>query len=76
MKQNNEIQTVVQLNFRYLCLNQSMQNLNVKIDFVIHGIDISTHNAVVMDNFNNLSVVINTHVKTEIVVSIGKIYPK
>ena len=31
------------------------------MDDVIHGNDVSTYNVVVMENFNNLSVVITTH---------------
>ena len=37
----------------------SNKNLNVKID----GNNISTYNVAVMDNFNNLSVIINTQWK-------------
>ena len=47
-----------------------------KLDDVIHGNEISTYDGAVMDNFNNLSVVINTHRKTEIMVLIRKIIPK
>ena len=39
----------------------SNKNLNVKLDDVIHGNDISTYDVEVMDNFNNLGVVIDTH---------------
>ena len=58
---NNQIQTVVRINFRYLCLNHPINNFNVKIDGGIHGNDISTYVVAVMDNFNNLSMVIATH---------------
>ena len=76
MKNNNQIQTFLRLNFRYLFLNDPINNLNVKIDDVIQGNNISTYDVAVMDNFNNLSVVINIHLKTEIMFSIRKIIPK
>ena len=60
------------MNFQYLCLNHTINNLNVTLDDVIYGNDISTYNVEVMDNFNNLSVVITTNRKKEIVVSIRK----
>ena len=76
MKENNPIQTVVGLNFWYLCLNHPINNLNVKIDNVIHDNGISTYNMVVMDNFNDVSVVITTHFREDITVSIRKIITK
>ena len=76
MKQNNQIQTVIQLNLRYLCLNHPINNLNVKIDDIIYGNEIITYDVVVMDNFNSLSLVITAQLKTEIVVYIRKIIPK
>ena len=76
MKQNNQIQTVVRINFQYLCLNHPINNLNVKLDDVIHGDENSTYGVAVMDNFNNLSVVIFTHRKIEIMGFIRKIIPK
>ena len=76
LKQNNQIQTVVRLIFRSLFLNYSINNLNVKLDDVIHGNDISTYDVAGMENFDNLSVVITTHWKTEIMVLIRKILPK
>ena len=48
------------------------KNLKVTLDDVIHGNDISTYNVEVMNNFNNLSVVITTNRKREIMVSIRK----
>ena len=50
--------------------NHPINNSNVKLGGVIHVNDISTHGVAVMDNFNILSVVINTHRKTEIMVFI------
>ena len=47
-----------------------------KLSDIIHGNDISTHGVAVMENFNNLSVVIATHIKTEIAGFIRKITPK
>ena len=76
MKQNNQIQTVVRLKFPYLFLYDPINNLNVRIYDGVHGNEISTNNAAVMYNFNNLSVVITTHLKTEIIVSIRKIITK
>ena len=75
-EKNIQIQTVVRINFRYLCLNHPIKNLNVRLDDVIHGNDISTYDVVVMENFKNLSVVNTTHRKTEIVVFNTKIIPK
>ena len=54
----------------------SHKNLNVKLDDVINGNDISTYDVVVMENFNNLSVIITTHLNKEIMVFIRKIAPK
>ena len=51
----------VQPNFRYLCLNHPIKNLNLKLDDVTHGNDISMYDVAVMDNFNNVSVVVATH---------------
>ena len=76
MKHNNQIQTVVQLYFRYLCLNHPIKMFNVKLDDVIHGNDIITYGVVVMENFNLINVVITTQRKTEIMVFIRKIIPK
>ena len=52
LKQKNQMQSVVRLNFQYLCLNHLLNNINVKLDDVIHGNDISTNGVVVMYNFN------------------------
>ena len=68
MKQNNQIQTVVRLKFWYVCINHPINNLNVKLGDDIHGNDISTYGVAVMANFNHFSVVIATHLKTEIIV--------
>ena len=57
------MKTVVQLNFRYSCLNHPMNNLNVKIDDVIHGNYISKYTVAVMENLKNLSVVITTYLR-------------
>ena len=76
MKQNNSLQTVVRLNLQYLCLNSPIENLNVKIDDVIHVNDINMYDIAVMENFDSVNVVINTHLKREIVVSIRKIIHK
>ena len=73
MKHNNPIQTVVRLYFRYLNPNDPIDNLTVKLDDVIHGNDIITFYVAVMENFNLISVVITTNIKTEIIVFIGKI---
>ena len=74
MKHNNIIQIVVRLYFRYLSLNNPINNLIVKLDYVIHGNDIITFGVAVMDNFNLISVVITTNRKTEIMVFIRKIF--
>ena len=76
MKHNNQIQTFVRLNFWYLCLNNPINNLNVKLNDVIHGNDTITFGVVAMDNFNLISVVITTNKKTEIMVFIRKVIPK
>ena len=47
-----------------------------KLGDFIHGNDISTYAVAVMENFSNLSVVIATHRKTEIMVLIIKKIPK
>ena len=67
MKHNNQIQTVVQLYFQYSCLNNPINNLNVKLGDVIHGNEIITYGVTVIDKFNLISVVINTNRKTEII---------
>ena len=71
-----QIQTVVRLNFRYLCLNLPINNLNVKLGDAIHGNDISPYGVAVMENLNNLSVAIATHRKTKIMVFIRKKIPE
>ena len=76
MKHNNQIQTVVRLYFRYLCLNHPINNLNVKLDDVIQGNDIITFGVAVMDNFNLINEVITKNRETEIMVLIRKIIPK
>ena len=76
MEHNNKIQTVVRLKFRYLCLNHPINNLNVKLDDVIHGNDIITYGLAVMENFDLINVVITTNRKTEIMVLIRKVIPK
>ena len=76
MKHNNLIHTFVRLYFRYLRLNYPINNLSVKLDYVIHGNDIITFGVAVMKNFNLISVVITTNRKTEIMVFIRRIIPK
>ena len=76
LKHNNQIQTVVRLYFRYFFLNHPMNNLNVKLDDVIHGNDIITFGVAVMENFNLITVVITKNIKTEIMVLIRKVIPK
>ena len=68
MKHNNQIQTVVRLYFRYLCLDHPIKNLNVKLDDVIQGNNIITYGVGIMENFNLINVVITTDRETEIVV--------
>ena len=51
----------------------SNKNITLNIDDVIHVSDISMYDVAVIYNFNNLSVGINTYLKTEIMVSIQKI---
>ena len=51
----------------------SNKNITLNIDDVIHVSNISMYDVAVIYNFNNLSVVINTYLKTEIMVSIQKI---
>ena len=48
----------------------------MKLDDVIHGNDIITYSVAVMENFNLISVVSNTNIKTEIMVLIRKVIPK
>ena len=76
LKHNNQIQTFIWIYIRYLCLNHPINNINVKLDDVVHGNDISMHFVEVTEKFNNLSVVIATHWKTEIMIFIRKIIPK
>ena len=76
MKHNNQIQTAVQIYFRYLFLNHPINNLNVKLDDVIHGNDIIKFGVAVMENFNLITVVITTNRKIEIIVFIRKVIPK
>ena len=57
LKIYNQIRTVVLLKFRYLCLNHPRNNINVKLNDVMHGIDISMYGVAVMEHFNNLSLV-------------------
>ena len=66
----------VRLNHRHLCLNNPINNINVKIDDVIHVSNISTYDVAVMENLKKLGVVISTHLRTEIIVFIRKIIPK
>ena len=76
LKHDNPIQTVVRLYFRYLSLDHPINNISVKLDDVIHGNYIITFGVAVMDNFNLISVVITTNIKTEIMVFIRKIIHK
>ena len=64
LKHNNQIQTVVRLYFRYLSLNNPINNLSVKLDDVINGNDIITFDVAVMENFNLITVVITTNRNT------------
>ena len=57
LKHNNQIQTVLRLYFRYLCLNHPINNLNVKLDDVIHGNDIITFGVAVMENSRPINMV-------------------
>ena len=47
-----------------------MNNLNVKIDDIIHDNDISMYDVAVMENFKNRIAVITKHFELEIIVSI------
>ena len=76
MKHNNPIQTVIKLYFRYLTLNYPINTFSVKLDDVIHGNYIIAFGVAVMDNFNLISVVINTNGKIGIMVFIKRIIPK
>ena len=76
LKHNNPIQKSVRLCFWYLSLNYPINNIGVKIDDVIQCNYIITVGMAVMDNFNLISVVINTNRKTEIIVFIRRIIPK
>ena len=76
LKHNNQIQTVLRLYLRYLCLNHPINNLNVKLDDVIHGDDIIMFGVAVMENFNLITVVMTTNRNTEIMVFIRKVIPK
>ena len=68
----------VRLNLRYLYLYHSIKNLNVKIDDVIHGNDISTYDQAHGSNgeLKKLSTVITTYLQTEIIVLIRKMISK
>ena len=66
----------MRLYFRYLSLNDPINNISVKLDDVIHGNDIITFGVAVMENLNLISVVINTNGKTEIIVFTRNIIPK
>ena len=44
----------LRINLQYLCLYHPINNINVKIDDVIHGNDIITYNVAVMESLKKI----------------------